>query len=184
LSSTRTSDRIGVDRKPALDRADPARLASEAGPPIPGPRPHGSTGSAGVGAGLSVDAIPIRCFRVLLNLVRNAAQALESRPRSDAAALQIRITGRREGSVCHHRGLRYRSRRSRQGPRASFSRHSRPRAAPGGSGLGLAIAAELVPRPGGDIHLVEGHHRRDLSGSSYRTGQWELLSVRNERARA
>src|SRR5689334_2424634 len=49
--------------------------------------------------GLSADADPDQLFRVLLNLVRNAAQALESRPRSDVAAQQIRITGRREGAV-------------------------------------------------------------------------------------
>src|SRR5207248_3312631 len=49
--------------------------------------------------GLTVDADPDQLFRVLLNLVRNAAQALEGRPRSDAASMQIRITGRREGAV-------------------------------------------------------------------------------------
>ena len=47
---------------------------------------------------LSIDADPDQLFRVLLNLVRNAAQALES-AKGDAATLQIRITGRREGSV-------------------------------------------------------------------------------------
>ncbi len=46
-----------------------------------------------------IDADPDQLFRVLLNLVRNAAQALEGRPASDAAICQIRITGRREGSV-------------------------------------------------------------------------------------
>ncbi len=49
--------------------------------------------------GLTIDADPDHLFRVLLNLVRNAAQALEGRPRSDVATLQIRITGRREGTV-------------------------------------------------------------------------------------
>ncbi len=49
--------------------------------------------------GLAIDADPDQLFRVLLNLVRNAAQALESQPKGDAAALQIRITGRREGAV-------------------------------------------------------------------------------------
>jgi signal transduction histidine kinase len=36
--------------------------------------------------GLAIDADPDQLFRVLLNLVRNAAQALENRPRSDAPA--------------------------------------------------------------------------------------------------
>ena len=54
---------------------------------------------------------------------------------------------------------------------------------PGGSGLGLAIAAELVRAHGGDIHLVEG-----TIGATFRIAipdrPVELLSVRNERARA
>src|ERR1700748_942926 len=49
--------------------------------------------------GLAVDADPDQLFRVLLNLVRNAAQALEGRPKREAANQQIRITGRREGTV-------------------------------------------------------------------------------------
>jgi len=49
--------------------------------------------------GLTIDADPDQLFRVLLNLVRNAAQALESRPAADGSARQIRITGRREGTV-------------------------------------------------------------------------------------
>ena len=54
---------------------------------------------------------------------------------------------------------------------------------PGGSGLGLAIAAELVRAHGGDIHLVEG-----TIGATFRIvipdRPVELLSIRNERARA
>jgi signal transduction histidine kinase len=49
--------------------------------------------------GLTVDADPDQLFRVLLNLVRNAAQALESDKSKIATAKQIRITGRREGAV-------------------------------------------------------------------------------------
>ena len=132
--------------------------------------------------GLSVDADPDQMFRVLLNLVRNAAQALESRPRSDAAALQIRITGRREGSVAIMEvsdtgpGV---PAKAREHLFEAFQTSSRP----GGSGLGLAIAAELVRAHGGDIHLVEG-----TIGATFRIvipdRPVELLSVRNERARA
>ncbi|NGX98668.1 MAG: HAMP domain-containing histidine kinase, partial [Candidatus Afipia apatlaquensis] len=49
--------------------------------------------------GLTVDADPDQLFRVLLNLVRNAAQALESDKSGDGIAKQIRFTGRREGAV-------------------------------------------------------------------------------------
>ena len=54
---------------------------------------------------------------------------------------------------------------------------------PGGSGLGLAIAAELVRAHDGEIHLVEG-----TLGATFRIvipdRPVELLTIRNERARA
>src|SRR6478735_4982676 len=132
--------------------------------------------------GLSIDADPDQLFRVLLTLVRNAAQALESRPKGDAAALQIRITGRREGSVAiievSDTGPGVPA-RAREHLFEAFQTSGRP----GGSGLGLAIAAELVRAHGGDIHLVEG-----TIGATFRVAipdrPVELLSVRNERARA
>src|SRR5947199_4650103 len=49
--------------------------------------------------GLMADADPDQLFRVLLNLVRNAAQALESHSSGEGSAQQIRITGKREGAV-------------------------------------------------------------------------------------
>jgi signal transduction histidine kinase len=132
--------------------------------------------------GLTIDADPDQLFRVLLNLVRNAAQALEARPRSDAAAMQIRITGRREGSVSIVEvsdtgpGI---PARTREHLFEAFQTSGRP----GGSGLGLAIAAELVRAHGGEIHLVEG-----TIGATFRITipdrPVELLSVRKERATA
>jgi len=132
--------------------------------------------------GLAIDADPDQLFRVLLNLVRNAAQALESRPRGDGAAQQIRITGRREGTVAIIEvsdtgpGVPV---RAREHLFEAFQTSGRP----GGSGLGLAIAAELVRAHGGDIHLVEG-----TIGATFRLAipdrPVELQSVRNERARA
>ena len=132
--------------------------------------------------GLSIDADPDQLFRVLLNLVRNAAQALEGRPRSDAAAMQIRITGRREGAVAiievSDTGPGVPA-KTREHLFEAFQTSGRP----GGSGLGLAIAAELVRAHDGEIHLVEG-----TIGATFRITipdrPVELLSVRNERARA
>jgi signal transduction histidine kinase len=71
--------------------------------------------------GLTVDADPDQLFRVLLNLVRNAAQALDSEPnRRSQRAKQIRFTGRREGASRDHSGnLGYRPRHSREGQGAS-----------------------------------------------------------------
>src|SRR4051812_2735078 len=131
--------------------------------------------------GLAIDADPDQLFRVLLNLVRNAAQALES-AKGDAATLQIRITGRREGSVAiievSDTGPGVPA-RAREHLFEAFQTSGRP----GGSGLGLAIAAELIRAHGGDIHLVEG-----TIGATFRVSipdrPVELQSVRNERARA
>jgi signal transduction histidine kinase len=131
--------------------------------------------------GLSVDADPDQLFRVLLNLVRNAAQALESNPKNDPASMQIRVTGRREGAVAILEvsdtgpGV---PQKARENLFKAFQTSGRQ----GGSGLGLAIAAELVRAHGGDISLVEG-----TIGATFRIvipdRPVELQSVR-ERARA
>src|SRR5579862_6593488 len=49
--------------------------------------------------GLTVEADYDQLFRILLNLARNAVQAMESRTSPDPGRDQIRITGRREGAV-------------------------------------------------------------------------------------
>jgi signal transduction histidine kinase len=132
--------------------------------------------------GLMVDADPDQLFRVLLNLVRNAAQALEGNPKSDPGSMQIRITGRREGAVAILEV-------SDTGPgvpqktREHLFEAFQPSGSRGGTGLGLAIAAELVRAHGGEISLVEG-----TIGATFRIvipdRPVELLSVRNERAMA
>jgi signal transduction histidine kinase len=131
--------------------------------------------------GLTIDADPDHLFRILLNLVRNAAQALENHPQGDAATQQIRVIGRREGSVTIIEV-------SDTGPgvpakaRNHLFEAFQGSARPGGSGLGLAIAAELIGAHGGDIHLVEG-----TIGATFRITlpdrPVELHTVR-ERARA
>jgi signal transduction histidine kinase len=131
---------------------------------------------------LKVDADPDHLFRVLLNLVRNAAQALESRPSDDSRILQIRLSGRREGAVAILEvadtgpGVPV---KAREHLFEAFQSSGRP----GGSGLGLAIAAELVRAHGGDIQLVEG-----TIGATFRIvipdRPVELQSVRKERATA
>ncbi|TWB96302.1 signal transduction histidine kinase /histidine kinase [Bradyrhizobium macuxiense] len=132
--------------------------------------------------GLTIDADPDQLFRVLLNLVRNATQALETRQDSDGSAQQIRITGRREGTVAiievSDTGPGVPA-KAREHLFEAFQTSGRP----GGSGLGLAIAAELIRAHGGHIHLVEG-----TIGATFRISipdrPVELLSVRSERARA
>jgi signal transduction histidine kinase len=132
--------------------------------------------------GMAVDADPDQLFRILLNLSRNAVQALDSRAADDPGRDQVRITGRREGGVAVIEV-------SDTGPgiseqaRAHLFQAFQGSTHSGGSGLGLAIAAELVRAHGGDIRLVDG-----TIGATFRITipdrPVELQSHRDERARA
>ena len=105
--------------------------------------------------GLIVEADYDQLYRILLNLARNAVQALESRADRDPGRDQIRITGRREGAVVvievSDTGPGF-SDKARAHLFEAFQGSTRT----GGTGLGLAIAAELVRAHGGEIRLVEG----------------------------
>jgi hypothetical protein len=132
--------------------------------------------------GLMVDADPDQLFRILLNLARNALQALESRETRDPGRDQVRVTGRREGSVTVVEvsdtgpGL---PERARAHLFEAFQGSTRT----GSVGLGLAIVAELVRAHGGEIRLVEG-----TIGATFRLTipdrAVELNTRRGERARA
>jgi len=105
--------------------------------------------------GMTVHGDYDQLLRVFINLARNAMQALEGRAPNDPARDQIRITGRREGSVAVIEI-------SDTGPgmpqkaRAHLFEAFQSSGRPGGTGLGLAIAAELVRAHGGEINLVDG----------------------------
>jgi signal transduction histidine kinase len=105
--------------------------------------------------GLTVEADYDQMYRILLNLARNAVQAMESRASRDPGRDQIRITGRREGAVVvievSDTGPGF-SEKARAHLFEAFQGSTRT----GGTGLGLAIAAELVRAHGGEIRLVEG----------------------------
>ena len=105
--------------------------------------------------GMTVDADPEQLLRVLLNLARNAQQALEANGPNDPMRDQIRITGRREGSVAtievSDTGPGFPA-TAREHLFEAFQSTTRT----GGAGLGLAIAAELVRAHGGDIALIDG----------------------------
>jgi len=132
--------------------------------------------------GLHVDADRDQLFRVILNLTRNALQALESRAPNEPTRDQLRITGRREGAVAVIEvsdtgpGV---SERARAHLFEAFQGSTRR----GGSGLGLAIAAELIRAHGGEIRLVDG-----TIGATFRIiipdRAVELGARRSERARA
>jgi signal transduction histidine kinase len=137
---------------------------------------------AAVERGLQVDADPDQLFRVVLNLARNAAQALESRAPNDPGRDQVRITGRREGAVVVMEV-------SDTGPgvppkaRAHLFEAFQGSVRPGGTGLGLAIAAELIRAHGGEIRLVDG-----TIGATFRMiipdRAVDIGARRGERARA
>jgi signal transduction histidine kinase len=105
--------------------------------------------------GLTAEADHDQLFRVLVNVARNAVQALEARGARDPARDQIRITGRREGSVVVIEV-------SDTGPgvpekaQVHMFQAFQGAVRAGGTGLGLAIAAELIRAHGGEIRLVPG----------------------------
>ncbi|WP_029005477.1 sensor histidine kinase [Azorhizobium doebereinerae] len=104
---------------------------------------------------LSADADPDQLFRVLLNIARNALQALEARAPNTPERDQIRINARRVGSVVEIE-------LSDTGPGIPAERRDRLFAAfqasarRGGTGLGLPIADELVRAHGGELRLLDG----------------------------
>jgi signal transduction histidine kinase len=101
---------------------------------------------------LEVDADPDQLFRVLLNLGRNAVEAVGGAEAEGAA--QIAVAARREGAVTVIEvadtgpGVPDKLRAELFQPFVAGRR--------GGAGLGLAIAAELVRGHGGEITLAEG----------------------------
>jgi signal transduction histidine kinase len=132
--------------------------------------------------GLNVDADRDQLLRVLINLARNAMQALEGRAPNDPARDQIRITGRREGAVVvievADTGPGF-SDQARAHLFEAFQGSTRS----GGAGLGLVIADELVRAHGGEITLVDG-----TIGATFRLKIPDrpipLHERRNERAHA
>jgi signal transduction histidine kinase len=105
---------------------------------------------AAIERGIEVDADHEHLFRVLLNLARNATQALMTRTPNDPIRDQIRVTGRREGAVVVIEV-------SDTGPglpakaREHLFEAVQGSTRTGGSGLGLAIARELAERMQGRL---------------------------------
>ncbi|MBN8919868.1 MAG: HAMP domain-containing histidine kinase [Rhizobiales bacterium] len=128
--------------------------------------------------GLRIDADQDQLFRVLMNLGRNAQQALASRAPNDPTRDQIRVTGRREGAVVVIEiadtgpGL---GTKARENLFTAFQGSTTA----GGTGLGLAIASELVQAHSGHIRLAEG-----TIGATFRiTIPDRALELRDRRAR-
>src|SRR5688572_1799260 len=106
-----------------------------------------------VAEGVEVDADSEQLFRVLMNLCRNALEAVSDG--DDAAVIRrVWVEGERQGSVTTLRvcdtgpGVPAKARSNLFQPFQGAARR-------GGTGLGLPIAAEIVRAHGGDIRLVE-----------------------------
>ncbi|MEZ5839733.1 MAG: HAMP domain-containing sensor histidine kinase [Hyphomicrobiales bacterium] len=104
--------------------------------------------------GLEIEADPEQLFRVLVNLCRNAVQAMEGED-DPAIIRRLAIAAGRES-----RGVRIEVTDTGPGvpkkARENLFRAFEGSARPGGTGLGLAIAAELVRAHGGTLALKDG----------------------------
>ncbi len=109
-----------------------------------------------VAGNLEIDADREQLFRIILNITRNAVQALESCERREGAG-QIVISAKRRGAVFYLSieddgpGI---PRQAREHLFEAFQNSTRK----GGSGLGLAISAELVQAHGGTLELDDTEH--------------------------
>lgn len=125
-----------------------------------------------IAEGLEVEADREQLFRVLLNLGRNAVDAL-------GEGGEISVAGRRENGWVRIEvadtgpGLPERARKHLFEP---FSGSAKS----GGVGLGLAIARELVRGHGGDLQLVKS----DVGGTTFRIDLPDRAAAAGRRRRA
>ena len=110
-----------------------------------------------VAADMDADADREQLFRVLMNLLRNAAEAVENKGATSiarGAGGKVRVRARHEDSHCiievadNGPGV---PEKAREHLFEAFRGSQRQ----GGTGLGLAIASELVRAHGGDVRLVD-----------------------------
>lgn len=141
-AAERPPERRRLALKPVVDELkDLAALAPSAGIVL----------HADIPDGLTVNADPDQLSRILVNLVRNAVQALSQAGTGDGPP-RIDVSARREGEAVivlvadNGPGL---SERARANLFAAFQGSARA----GGTGLGLAIAAELTRLHGGALTL-------------------------------
>jgi signal transduction histidine kinase len=137
------------EREPQRARVALAPIAEEAAQSaIDAARADGVALTSDIDPALEIDADPEQLFRILLNLSRNAVEALTARGRG-----RIVISAVRRGGVTALEisddgpGIPESVRERLFQPFAGTSR-------PGGSGLGLAIARDLARAHGGDIELL------------------------------
>ena len=141
------------EREPARRLVALARVARDV-VEVLGLDNHGSVVVAiDVPPAFEIDADPDQLFRVLMNLARNAVQAMEG-DADPAVIRRLTIEAVRQGSVALVR-VRDTGPGVPERAKASLFQAFQGGVRPGGTGLGLAIAAEIVRAHGGQIMLVE-----------------------------
>ena len=143
-----------AERPPKLDNVALRQLVTDAAETV------SPTGVGGIEIVNDVDemldlvADPEQIFRVLVNLCRNAVQALENAGPQPGRPALVTVSARRQDAATlivvadTGPGLP-------DGARARLFEAFNGSARPGGTGLGLAIAADLVRAHGGSITLAE-----------------------------
>ena len=145
---------FGNSAEPAPDKRQlPLRAALEAAAEDAGLSPDGVALVTGVDATAAVNADPDQLHRILVNLLRNAREAIVGVEDRHGRG-RIKAAHRREGGVDILRladdgpGLPERARTHLFEPFTGSARR-------GGTGLGLTIARELARGPRGDVTLVD-----------------------------
>lgn len=146
--------RYGRSEEPAPDmRRMLLRGAIEAAAEDAGLSPDGVRLDTQVSPRFQLEADPEQLHRILVNLMRNARQAIEIEP-SRAGVGVVKVSARKAGNLTVMRvaddgpGL----------PEKALERLFQPfsgSARTGGAGLGLAISRELVQAHGGDLVLID-----------------------------
>ena len=137
---------------PRREKLPLAPLVDEVGDSLGLPREGSVAWQIEMPSEVTVDADRDQLFRVLTNLVRNAAQALESQEPRRAG--RITVVAKRIGTTTHIRI-------SDDGPgvppkaREHLFQAFQGSVRKGGTGLGLAIAHELVVAHGGQLKLAQ-----------------------------
>lgn len=145
---------FGRSEEPAPDeRPTPLRAALDAAAEDAGLSAAGVRLETSVGPGTMVRADPDQLHRILVNLLKNAREAIEDDPaRGGVGRVRVDLApGEREDILRlsdNGPGLPDRARSHLFQPFAGSGRR-------GGVGLGLAIARELAQAHGGDLDLIE-----------------------------